>query len=108
MFKLDELNNLLNNNNNDNMCDICYELNDEYFSIKLDCSHIFHYECLKQSFKYCENNCPYCNIPILLSKFEYIKPKCKAILKKGKNKGKNCSNNAIKNNNCFCKLHKIN
>ena len=69
MFQSELLNNLLNEKNevDDNFCDICHEPNDDYFSLKLSCSHSFHYECLKKSFKSCDNSCPYCKIHVMSS-----------------------------------------
>ena len=44
----------------DNICGICGESSKKYI-YKLNCSHVFHYECLSQSFKFGLNqNCPLC------------------------------------------------
>jgi len=96
-------------------CSICGDNLKLHYSHKLECDHIFHYECLLKSFKGAKNNnCPYCrstnnylplvnglkkiehNIHDTLNQYNYVNIKCKTILKSGKNKGNECGN--------FCKL----
>lgn len=108
MFQSEVLNNLLNeinNENDDNICDICHEKNDIIFSKKLNCNHIFHYSCLKKTIKNCDKCCPYCKTSITNNDLLFNIPKCKAKLKSGKNKGKFCSRNAKINCNGYCKIH---
>ena len=50
--------------NESNNCSICLEdfkINDEY--IKLNCNHIFHYDCINKWFKH-SNLCPICRSKI--------------------------------------------
>ncbi len=60
----------------DEDCGICGLELSEKFSYKLNCNHVFHYECLMKSFnntsynKKCSNFCPYCrknseNLPLV-------------------------------------------
>lgn len=104
-------------------CAICYEKNDDY-THKLNCGHTFHYNCLYLSFKNSKNNdCPYCRskhnyLPIVpglkkfnskiieydINKLDLINKKCDMILKKGKNKGTQCSKNCKLGFN-YCSVH---
>ena len=96
-------------------CSICGDDLKKMYCHKLDCNHIYHYECLFKSFKFSKNNhCPYCrsdknllplvngikiidkNIHNLENINTYENIKCNTILKTGKNKGNNCGK--------FCKL----
>ena len=83
-------------------CMVCYETvtekdlskNEEWY-IKLNCSHRFHYECIKQSMIASNNNeCPYCR-----KKIKCIKKRCTEIIK-----GKRCSRKAIYDK--YCAVHK--
>ena len=105
----------------DETCNICGDLLKDGYSIKTDCNHTFHYECLQKSLIYNyekTNNCPLCrqNIELLpvvngLKKLirgihytseeyknglNYENKPCNHILKSGKNKGQPC--------NCNCKI----
>lgn len=112
-IKSDEGENTFNDNN---ICLVCYdELKEEDLSI-LKCGHKFHYECIHMTYKNMKSRCcPYCRsdggylklypgvVPeynihyeyITFKKKEYqielIEGRCKHILIKGKNKGKQCS-----------------
>lgn len=99
-------------------CSICGEDYSKDIKHTLVCNHSFHYNCLFQTFKNMKiNDCPYCRsqnnlLPLvngikkvycnihdvnnLTSIKDYKSKPCKAILKKGKNKGNECG--------CFCKL----
>ncbi len=97
------------------ICSICGEENEEYFQT-LKCGHTFHYQCLYLSFLNMKNNnCPYCRatgnkLPIVngVKKItpwihncntidgdvlNYKPKKCKMVLSRGKNKGKQCTRN---------------
>lgn len=100
------------------LCAICGEDYSKDIKHVLKCNHSFHYSCLFQTFKNLKiNDCPYCrnsgNKLPLVNGIKKINPNihdihglnyitdyknipCKAILKKGKNKGNECG--------CFCKL----
>ena len=74
----------------DNICDICSDVLDTNLA-KLNCGHIFHYECIKMSYKYShKTECPYCRQNG--GKLKNPCNICKAILKTGKNKGLQCNN----------------
>jgi hypothetical protein len=105
----------------DETCNICGDLLSNSYTIKTECNHTFHYECLQKSLIHNyekTNNCPLCrqNIELLpvvngLKKLirgihytseeykhelNYENKPCKHILKSGKNKGQPC--------NCNCKI----
>ncbi len=108
-------------------CSICAEPLSSQYSHKLKCGHEFHYQCLFLTFKNMKTNrCPYCrsqfNLLPLVNGIKKIYPnvhdtsniesyenkKCKMILTKGKNKGKQCSR-YCKIGMDYCPLHnKIN
>ena len=100
-------------------CAICgVALKDKYCH-KLDCNHIFHYDCLMKTFLLYKNDknkfCPYCRgncgqqpLPMVngLRKLHigihcvkineinnYANEPCKTILKRGKRKGEECGKN---------------
>jgi hypothetical protein len=105
------------------ICAICCEENDDYMQ-KLQCGHVFHYQCLYLSFKNLKNNdCPYCRsknnyLPIIsglknfnskineydIDKIELINKKCEMTLTKGKNKGSQCSKKCKLGYN-YCTVH---
>ena len=77
-------------NNEDNLCNIC---GDQLINniTKLSCGHIFHYSCIEMAYKYSKKlECPYCRQ--YGGKLKKQCELCKAILKSGKNKGKQCNN----------------
>lgn len=99
-------------NDNNSFCAICQEPLSTKKTHKLNCNHVFHYECLYKSFK--EDwlkSCPYCrsydnNLPLVngLKKIDlnihsgyfdskYVNIPCNHKLLTGKNKGKICSKN---------------
>lgn len=104
-------------------CSICGEDLDEGYKHELKCGHVFHYECLMNSFKAMRNTyCPYCRstdnlLPLVngLKKIHngiheiegwesYENKKCIHVLEKGKNKGMTCSrycNIGMQ----YCKVH---
>tara|TARA_Y100000389_G_scaffold112727_1_gene109799 strand:- start:1087 stop:1455 length:369 start_codon:yes stop_codon:yes gene_type:complete len=82
--------NIETNNNEDNLCNIC---GDQLINniTKLSCGHIFHYSCIEMAYKYSKKlECPYCRQ--YGGKLKKPCELCKAILKSGKNKGKQCNN----------------
>ena len=92
----------------DNLCNICKDEND-HTSIRLKCSHVYHRECILLSIKNTSNECPYCR------KYIYINDiinttctTCKAIIKTGKNKDKQCTNIANNLYGDYCGKHKNN
>ena len=93
----------------DTICSICGDELSKQYAHKLQCGHIFHYECLLKSFKGSGNNdCPYCRsidnrlplvngIKIINKRIHntsdmnnYKNIPCKTILKSGKNKDNEC------------------
>ena len=124
-------------NSSQNECYICGEIDKYKFSIKLNCGHTYHYECIMKTFEYDKdtsngkkknsNYCPYCSkdvglLPIInglnrpIKSIHYMigeeKPKiyqvkCKGIIKSGKNKGKICNRKCMLGSE-YCKLHKGN
>ena len=108
----------------DNKCSICGEKNEEFLHT-LKCNHTFHYQCLFLSFKsdLKHRHCPYCRsqnnlLPVVrgLKKvhpkihdynnldISLLNSKCAMILKKGKNKGNQCSKNC-KLGSKYCVIH---
>lgn len=104
-------------------CCICGESKESKFCHKLECGHEFHYNCLFLSFKNMKtNSCPVCrsshNLLPLVNGIKKINPlihdtsnidtfeniKCQHILKKGKRKGEECSNNCLLGYN-YCGIH---
>ena len=87
------------NKSNSEKCLVCHipiEKNDKY--VKLNCSHIFHPECIKYhdgSIK-----CLYCEKTSLPEKINWNQILCKIVLKTGPKKGQFCNRN-----NCL--YHKI-
>ena len=82
---------------------------------KLRCNHVFHYECLYMSWIYSKiPECPYCRSPYSCTIFNKNKKKninknnkiCIAILKTGKNKGKQCTYCA--KTGLYCNIHNKN
>lgn len=122
----------MNKDEEEEDCSICgLKLNEKY-QYKLQCNHVFHYECLLKTFVHSKNSyysgkytnkCPYCRskcefLPVIngLSKvredihYKYEKPElisvpCKAILQKGKNKGNKCDKKCMLGYE-YCGLHK--
>lgn len=112
----------------DKFCNICFCEHDST-SIKLKCGHLYHYECIKISYKMnvtkFPRGCPYCRedggfLPLL----ENIKPEkgihreytswlknkehicykqCIGIIKNGPNKNSRCHNKTTGN---YCGMHK--
>ena len=103
-------------------CAICGDLLSDKINHKLDCEHVFHYECLLKSFGNHNagknRNCPYCRkqcsyLPLVnglkkisigihcplsgkeakTEEFKKYNSKCNHILKRGKNKGQECGKN---------------
>ena len=93
----------------DEICPICGDELSKHYSHKLNCGHIFHYECLFKAFKCGRNNdCPYCRsennlLPIVngiksvhkkihdtsdMNSYQNIP--CKTIIKSGAKKGQEC------------------
>ena len=125
----------MNKNEEEEDCSICGLKLNEKFQYKLQCNHIFHYECLLKTFIHSKNNsfyaakynnkCPYCRskceyLPVvnglskvkedihyknLSEKPELISVPCKAVLQKGKNKGKKCDKKCMLGYE-YCVLHK--
>jgi len=74
----------------ENICDICSDVLDTNL-VKLNCGHIFHYDCIKMAYKYAKKmECPYCRQNG--GKINKLEDTCKAIIKTGKNKGCACKN----------------
>tara|TARA_B100001248_G_C27323974_1_gene428153 strand:- start:151 stop:438 length:288 start_codon:yes stop_codon:yes gene_type:complete len=90
-----------------NICYICHDENNE-FSIRLKCNHIYHEQCIKESIKLTGPECPYCRDYVNLRTLKkLIKPViCKAIIKSGPKKGQQCSFKAAVNNEGYCKKHR--
>lgn len=88
----------------DNICNICGDILETNI-VKIKCGHIFHYECIKMSYKYSNyTECPYCrqNGGKLIDPINI----CCAIIKTGKNKGNQCSNKINKEkSNKYCGKH---
>jgi len=98
----------------DTCCDICGDLLNDKYVIKLYCNHSFHYECVMKSFQ-CEkkkmNSCPLCRqthgiLPVVNGLTKVIRgihyydnknipqlnnTPCCTILKSGKRKGEPCN-----------------
>ena len=71
-------------------CNICGDILDTNLT-KLKCGHIYHYECIKMSYKYAgKMECPYCRQDG--GKLKKMVEMCSAIIKTGKNKGCQCKN----------------
>ena len=103
-------------------CPICYIKNDNK-KLTLKCSHIFHMECLIETFKYDKiRNCPYCRSlypPIscnvndqFIKGFHKLKvttdsDKCVAIIKSGKRKGEMCGCKSYVYGLTYCGKHKV-
>lgn len=85
----------------DNICEICFCEYDNH-CIELNCKHKFHIYCLKLSINK-NYECPYCRTKIPNETIQNLY-KCNAILKSGRNKGKQCSNNC--KGNLYCGVHK--
>lgn len=95
------------------ICGICGEDLESKFKHKLICGHVFHYECLYNTFRHdWLKSCPYCrqefNVLPLVNGLkhinknihqgiisDYINIPCDQILKVGKNKGNKCNNNCL-------------
>lgn len=74
----------------DDICNICSDVLDINIT-KLKCGHIFHYNCIKMSYKYSNyTECPYCRQNG--GKLVKIEELCYALIKTGKNKGQQCKN----------------
>lgn len=112
----------------DKYCNICYCEHDST-SLKLNCGHEYHYECILHSYKL--NNikkkrwCPYCRkyggyLPLLDNEpqkdihVEYYNSStlevtkhthCCAVIKSGPNKNLKCNKLTLKNYN-YCGIHK--
>jgi hypothetical protein len=98
-------------------CTICYDsLKNDENVVKLSCTHIFHINCLRNSFKYDKDNlvygniriykCPFCRGTIKTNFVSIVletQKRCKQVLLNGPNKGKKCSRYSQKLG--FCKQH---
>ncbi len=117
----------------DKYCSICYDEHNDT-SIKLKCGHMYHYECIKDSYKLNKTSgriCPYCRrdggyLPLMggdepeknihkewLEQIKVKKPvnmfyntKCKGIIKSGPNKNNPCSCWGLEKYNGYCGKHK--
>ena len=73
-----------------NICGICSDILDTNLA-KLNCGHIYHYECIKMAYKSsAKAECPYCRQ--YGGKLKKMEETCIAINKTGKNKGCRCKN----------------
>ena len=80
----------------DNSCGICCDVIEDSENTILQCGHNYHYNCIMMAYKFSkESKCSYC---------KKKKKICSAILKTGKNKGKQCSCSVIGSLN-FCGRH---
>ena len=111
-------------------CGICGDMLQCQCCEKLDCGHMFHYECIFQTFKVMKrdgyaNRCPYCRkksgyLPLVNGLFKlvpkihydpkgnipvYESTRCSYVLKKGKNKGQACGKKCQVGYD-VCKAHK--
>ena len=72
-----------NNNDTDNICNICSTIND-LSSITLSCNHQFHEECLLKSmrgYSY-KKECPYCRTTVNINAY---KSTCTYVISRGIN-----------------------
>lgn len=76
-------------------CNVCH-LKIKSDEIKLDCSHYYHFKCLKKK----SGHCPYCMSPYIISNDDITKNICNVIIKSGKRKGESCGRNN-------CGYHKL-
>jgi hypothetical protein len=91
-------------------CGICWgDFTDSDLIYETNCkpvSHKFHIECLQISHKLNgQKECPYCRQPLNISNYKNLTPKCKYILVRGANKGKQCSKLGTHPGG-YCHLHK--
>tara|TARA_B000000565_G_scaffold249794_1_gene221582 strand:+ start:859 stop:1146 length:288 start_codon:yes stop_codon:yes gene_type:complete len=89
-----------------NICGICCEIIEKSENTILKCGHNYHYNCIELAYKYSrEAKCPYCR----QDGGKLVKKKilCSAIIKTGKNKGKQCLCKVI-GNSSFCGRHNKN
>jgi hypothetical protein len=91
-----------------NTCEICWDEVEPIDLFETGCKpvgHKFHIACIQFNYKTFNNKeCPMCRKSLNIN-MNHFYPKCKYILTKGKNKGKNCSKKG--KNDGYCEQHKI-